>query len=362
MSCPTVGIVMPLGRMGGGAERALLDLATSEAGHSFRYAFLEDGDLVAAVAESGRPVLVQPVGRIRSIHRAVAGGRSIGNWFRHEGVTAVLVWMAAAIVPGTVAAKTAGAKLAWYQHCIPEKPSPLDRLATLAPASRILACSERARRYQELLRPHREVTVVHPPVGLTRIQSELPSSRAIARQALDLPHDRFIALMMCRMERWKRPDLLIQAVSHLEPDVMACIVGSPHPLDPLFAEEVRHLPAALGVGDRVRLPGWRKDIPTWLAAADVLVSASSGEPFGISMVEGLAAGLPVIGTYGGGAEEIVRQGIDGYLVQTGDVEALVEAIRAVQAASPWNQSDLRARAEVFSSDRAASRLLAAIQP
>ncbi|MCC5951524.1 MAG: glycosyltransferase [Acidimicrobiia bacterium] len=350
-----VGIVMPLGHMGGGAERALLDLATAEVGDQFRFAFFEPGDLVDAIARADRRVLVKPAGRIRSVHRAWQGGREIGKWFHSERVSAVLVWMASGIVPGAIAARTARAPLSWYQHGIPATPTAIDRLATLVPQTTTLACSGLAARHQRAIWPHRRVEVMHPPVDLRRIREQMPPSRAEARRALDLPDDAFVLLMLSRFERWKRPDILIRSVAELPDDVHACLLGSAHPRDPEFADEVVQLPVDLGIADRVRLPGWRDDIPTWIAASDVLVSASAGEPFGISMVEALAAGVPVIGTYGGGAEEIVRPGIDGLLVPSDDVDALVDAVSTVRS-MVWDQDDAKARAETFSNNHAARRL------
>jgi glycosyltransferase involved in cell wall biosynthesis len=84
----------------------------------------------------------------------------------------------------------------------------------------------------------------------------------------------------------------------------------------------------LGVGDRVHLLGFltREDLLAELMAADVLLHPSEAEGFGIAVIEGMAAGLPVVVAAYGGAEDIVAHGRNGYLHEIGDVDALAEYV------------------------------------
>jgi glycosyltransferase involved in cell wall biosynthesis len=72
--------------------------------------------------------------------------------------------------------------------------------------------------------------------------------------------------------------------------------------------------AELDVGDRVRLLGERSDVPEVLRALDMLLVPSWEEPFGRSVVEALALGVPVAATSVGGPREVLRDGIDGLLL------------------------------------------------
>jgi glycosyltransferase involved in cell wall biosynthesis len=83
------------------------------------------------------------------------------------------------------------------------------------------------------------------------------------------------------------------------------------------------------------------------------------EDFGISMVEALAAGTPVIGFARGGARDIVRDGIDGVLVDRADTTQIRAAVERV-ATEPWDRITLRARAEEFSRERFLERLAAVV--
>jgi glycosyltransferase involved in cell wall biosynthesis len=67
-------------------------------------------------------------------------------------------------------------------------------------------------------------------------------------------------------------------------------------------------------------------MPAFYSSADIVVVSSYFESFGRTVIEGMAIGKPVVSTRCGGPEEIISDGIDGILVDVGDVEALAEAI------------------------------------
>lgn len=92
---------------------------------------------------------------------------------------------------------------------------------------------------------------------------------------------------------------------------------------PLFDALTRSV-ARAGVGDRVRVLGWRNDVPDLMRAADVFVLPSyfmEGLP--VSVIEAMACGKPVLSTHHKGCEDAVRDGETGYLVPVKDVPALV---------------------------------------
>ena len=92
-------------------------------------------------------------------------------------------------------------------------------------------------------------------------------------------------------------------------------------------ERLMRLADSLGVGDRIELAGERKDVASLLAGASLLVSSSRREGFPNVLLEAMAAGLAVIATDCPGAtREIVRHGIDGVVVPSGDVGALADAL------------------------------------
>lgn len=82
---------------------------------------------------------------------------------------------------------------------------------------------------------------------------------------------------------------------------------------------------ALGLHDRVVFPGMQLNAAEYLAAADVYLQASDTESFGLSVLEAMACGVPVVSTAVGGVPEVVADGETGYLARPGDEETLADA-------------------------------------
>ena len=94
--------------------------------------------------------------------------------------------------------------------------------------------------------------------------------------------------------------------------------------------------AAAGIGDRVRITGWigSAQVRDELQAARALVLPSFAEGLPVVLMEAMAIGRPVISTYVAGIPELVRDGVDGWLVPAGDVDALADAMQACLEAAP----------------------------
>ena len=85
----------------------------------------------------------------------------------------------------------------------------------------------------------------------------------------------------------------------------------------------------LGIREQVHLLGYRRDVETVLAAADVFVLSSRSEGLSNTILEAMAAGLPVVATRVGGAEELVDDGVTGALVPPAAPAALADALDAL---------------------------------
>jgi glycosyltransferase involved in cell wall biosynthesis len=81
--------------------------------------------------------------------------------------------------------------------------------------------------------------------------------------------------------------------------------------------------------DRIRFTGERNDVPALLATASAFVLSSRSEGLPISVIEAMAAGLPVVASDVGGMGELVEDGATGILVPAGDVEALADALARI---------------------------------
>ena len=163
-----------------------------------------------------------------------------------------------------------------------------------------------------------------------------PVIRAVVPDSVDLPaveavepHP-FRVGMVGRLAEWKGQHIAIEAFARAFPggDEQLWLVGEAMFGESAYVDRLRRQVAALGLGDRVELRGFRDDVWSELARLDVLVHAStSPEPFGQVVLEGMAYGLPVIAAAPGGPAEIMVDGVDGVLVPAGSVDALAAAIR-----------------------------------
>lgn len=136
---------------------------------------------------------------------------------------------------------------------------------------------------------------------------------------------------------------LVHALGRSGMPFRAVVIGD-GPDRPLVEEAIRNA----RVQDRVELLGEREDVPAQLAASDVFVLSSRSEGMPISVLEAMAAGLPIVASAVGGIPELVEDGVSGLLVEAGDVDALAAALRRVLGDTELRErlgAAARARAE-----------------
>jgi glycosyltransferase involved in cell wall biosynthesis len=156
-----------------------------------------------------------------------------------------------------------------------------------------------------------------------------PARRAVWRSQHAVPRDALVFTCVAGLRPLKNHRLLLQAFAQAAPqlpDALLLLVGPPDRLDPAYAESLKALAQELGLGQRVRFLGSRADVPDILRASDVFVLSSDYEGNPLSVLEAMAAGLPVISTAVGGVPELVQHGATGLLVPAGDACSLAEAI------------------------------------
>jgi glycosyltransferase involved in cell wall biosynthesis len=171
--------------------------------------------------------------------------------------------------------------------------------------------------------------VVHCPVALA---PAAPAARRRIRAELATRDDDVVIAHVARMDPFKGHALLLDAVARLRalPGwVLWEVGGAQRPSEARYLDGIRARARALGVADRVRFAGGRTDIAAVLAGADICCQPNVGpEPFGISVVEAMLAGLPVVATDLGAMREIVDERC-AILVRPDDPGGLSEALRAL---------------------------------
>jgi len=192
--------------------------------------------------------------------------------------------------------------------------------------------------------PVEKITII--PCGVDT-EEFYPVSKVAARSMLRLPAHEKILLQLGRMVPRKGVDTVIEALAKLkykEERVRLVIVGG----DADTAEELqrlRQLAGRLRISDKVIFAGQRsrEELKYYYAAADIFITTPWYEPFGITPLEAMACGTPVIGSNVGGIKFSVADGHTGLLVPPKDPEALAVKIGSLLR-SPARLKDMGSNA------------------
>ncbi|HET7231351.1 MAG TPA: glycosyltransferase [Longimicrobium sp.] len=206
-----------------------------------------------------------------------------------------------------------------------------ERMARRTPARLAICTSNFVKATLPRLFPHARGVVVYPSVPApTGFSADRATIRAQVRAELDTAADAVVIAQASRMEPWKGHRVHLEALGRMADDPRwTCWLagGAQRPAELRHRDEMRALADRLGIGGRVRWLGERADVPRLLAAADLLCQPNLGpEPFGMTYVEAMHAGLPVVAAATGGALEIVTPST-GLLVPPGDAAATAGALR-----------------------------------
>jgi glycosyltransferase involved in cell wall biosynthesis len=142
-------------------------------------------------------------------------------------------------------------------------------------------------------------------------------------------------LVLGRLVERKGQDDAVRALRAV-PDAELVVVGGPSADELATDPEVQRLRAVAveaGVADRLVFTGAvaRADVPAWVRSADVVLAVPWYEPFGITPLEAMACGRPVVATAVGGLQDSVADGVTGDLVPPRDPERLGEVLAALLA-------------------------------
>ncbi len=186
--------------------------------------------------------------------------------------------------------------------------------------------------------------VAHNALDFGRFAHIEDVDRAVSRRNLEIPLDACVVGTVGRLVPQKGLDVLLQAARTVlahRPDIYFLIVGGGE-----LADSLREQAQQLGISDRVRFAGIRRNVEEILAALDLFVSSSLWEGLPTVILEAMAAQVPVIATRVSGTVELVRDGVTGVLVEPGDPVQLADAILA-QAALPESSRAMATQARAF---------------
>lgn len=194
--------------------------------------------------------------------------------------------------------------------------------------------------------PERIATLYNRLNTFTLQKQLLPAAQA--RQALGLAPDAWIVGNVGRLHPDKDQATLLRgfalAWAKLPQEALLVIIGSGR-----LEQNLKDLAVELGIAERVRFLGQVPQARLYFKAFDVFALSSDHEPFGMVLLEAMAANVPLLATAGGGAPEIV-EGV-GILFPLGDAERLAQGLEHMAKMDRYQ----RAQCEVLMAERLESR-------
>ncbi len=315
----------------GGAERIVCELAAGlDRGlYSPRVAALDGrGEYADRLRSAGVPVHDLGARHAWQLPRAVAGLRQL---LAEQNAALLHAHLHHATIVGRLATRRAGVACLATCHIVERRFRPwrywLDALTAGWGAAEICvsqAVAAHQRRRTGL--PAEYFPVIPNGLDLARFAGR--PDRAAARQALNLPPDRPLVGALGRFDRQKGFDLLLTAwaQSSLRESDAGLVLAGYGPQE----SELRELATRLNLP--VYWAGYQAEAARFLPALDLCVCPSRWEGFGLVALEALACGVPLVASRVDSLPEIVRDGLDGILVEPEDPSALALGVAGLLAA------------------------------
>ena len=249
-----------------------------------------------------------------------------------------------ASVYGMVAARAAGLPVLWHLH---------DRLArdylpsAVVPPMRLLAATAPS----ALVAPSRfTLETVGRRFRRGMVVAALPNAVPYPERAVEVRDEVETVTMIGRLTWWKGQHVFLEAFARAFPDrpVRARLVGAATFGEADYERKLRERANRLGIADRVDFVGFVPDVSGEHERADLLVHASVlADPLSTVVLEGMAAGVPVVATDTGGHVEYLRDGREGLLHRPGDIHGLAQVLRRAS-----EDAELRRRVAAGARERA----------
>jgi glycosyltransferase involved in cell wall biosynthesis len=280
---------------------------------------LEGGPMEEVFAALGARVSVLDAGSAKALWRLPPTVRRLRRLLRDHETDLVFAHVPKAHMYAAFAARSLQLPYLWWQHDPPQLKQRRNRVAAQIPAAVVVCSSEFTAAAQRARNRRIPVVAIHCGIETAGVE---PREHVSAGAG--------VVGSVARLQRYKRHELLLRAAPRVleqVPETRFRIVGGTlSGLDDGYPEELRSLAVSLGVAGAVDFTGYVPDAAASMGELDALVHCVELEPFGLVLVEAMLRGVPVIASREGGPAEIVRDGVDGILLDVTETEALATAI------------------------------------
>ncbi len=244
----------------------------------------------------------------------------------------------------------------WFQHGPVGKT--LDRWAGFVPTKNILCNSKFTENQQQVL-AKAKTSVVYGPVEIPHTDSETSQKiRTEFRKKFNIDSEKFLCVHVARLDPWKGQENFIAAIEiayKKYPNIQALIVGGSALGSADYEKKLCSLVREKNLESVIKLTGFLSSVHEVFLSADLFVHCSTqAEPLGLSILEAMAAGCPVIAANQGGPLEVIVDKESGILFPGSDVAQLSQEILKVSQdknlQNQLRQKGLK-RAECFESKK-----------
>lgn len=314
----------------GGTERQLLQLVAlaRRCGAAPQICILRETRWLTAEL-AGCPVRHYDIEHVKSL-RGVQQIADLVRWMRSQRFHLLLPILADASLIGPILGKLAGIPVVVGVRRnldLFNRPLSVPEKLLLRLSNRLLnevqvnsqAVAAHVQRFERI--PARKLVTVYNGIDLDAMRAPRSLGEPIRHQ-LNLAENQLLIGNLSGLRAVKRLDVFLEAAAIIlrnRPSLRFVVVGEGDQR-PVVEQQIH----ALGLADAVTLAGAQLDVRPWLAAMDIAVLCSDAEGFSNSILECMAAGLPIVATDVGGNREALADA--GILIPPGDPHALAEAL------------------------------------
>ena len=266
-----------------------------------------------------------------------------------EGASAWLAILARYLLGGRCLVKLrTGSYL--YKKLLSSIPSRWRLLTVLRLADRLVVVNtEVERMLRDLGLPEERIIRIPNAVDTSRFHPASVEQSTAARKRLGLSSQKMVCLYVGRLAQYKSVDLLLRAWSLLPADIHAhahlLLVG-----DGPERTNLARMVVSLGIRESVLMVGMQEAVRDYYWAADIFVLPSETEGLSNALLEAMACGLPAVASSAGGAPDLIEEGINGKLFQSGNHRQLAEKLNEiVSIRNRWAEMGAQARQTVMMS-------------
>lgn len=275
-----------------------------------------------------------------------AGVARLRSWLRKNRVDLIHTHLWAANIVGRLAGRLSGVPVVSSIHNPDHEPEVwaddaevslnkrqlarnLDRWTARYGCQRLVAVSEYVRQsaHRHLHFPLSRIDLLYNPIDVDALEVSVDHERETLMRECGLDEKSLLLLNVARVSPQKGLLFAIRAMPAILRDFpLAHLVSVGATTDPQWLKQLLAEAGALGVADKVHILGARRDVAAFLRTCDLFVFPSLYEGLGIALIEAMAAGCACVASRVGPIPEVVRHGIDGWLVPPGDSESLARGV------------------------------------